>query len=327
MTDSDSSVQELARRLRAGERRALARAITLVESARVEDDRRAALLMSELLPHTGGALRIGVSGAPGVGKSTFIEAFGMHLVKLGHRVAVLAIDPSSALSGGSILGDKTRMPELSASDRVFVRPSPSGGSLGGVAQRTREAALLCEAAGYDIVLIETVGVGQSEFAVAHMTDTFLLLALAGAGDELQGIKRGIFELIDLLAITKADGENVSAAERARAEYASALRLLHQGLRGTVPEVLCVSAVEQRGIETVWSQIERAVERARASGAFDAKRAAQRRAWFSECVEQELHRRFFARPGVPERFSGLQAQVFQGDLLPREAARQLLNDAI
>src|SRR5512145_2668124 len=217
-------VEALAAAVCARDRRALAKAITLVESTRADHQESAQRLLEVLLPRTGTAARVGVSGVPGVGKSTFIEAFGLYLIGLGKRVAVLAVDPSSARSGGSILGDKTRMPRLSATPEAFIRPSPSGGSLGGVARRTREAMLLCEAAGYDVVIVETVGVGQSEYAVASMVDFFLVLMLAGAGDELQGIKKGILELADALAINKADGDNVARAERAAAEYRGALRL-------------------------------------------------------------------------------------------------------
>ncbi|HWP67091.1 MAG TPA: methylmalonyl Co-A mutase-associated GTPase MeaB, partial [Candidatus Limnocylindria bacterium] len=217
-------VNELAAGVRAGDRRALAKAITLVESTRRDHQADAQRLLEQLLPYTGRAVRLGVTGVPGVGKSTFIEAFGMHLVGCGKRVAVLAVDPSSARSGGSILGDKTRMVRLAAEDAAFIRPSPSGGSLGGVARRTREAMLVCEAAGYDVVIVETVGVGQSETAVASMVDFFLVLMLAGAGDELQGIKKGILELADALAINKADGDNLARATRAAAEYRAALNL-------------------------------------------------------------------------------------------------------
>jgi LAO/AO transport system kinase len=228
MTQTPLDLDDLLRGIRSNDRAALGRAITLVESNSPGDRDRAQELLTALLPSTGGAHRIGVSGVPGVGKSTFIERFGLQLVDEGHRVAVLAVDPSSSVSKGSILGDKTRMEKLAASDGAFIRPSPTGGSLGGVARKTREAILVCEAAGYDVVLVETVGVGQSETAVAEMVDFFLLLKLAGAGDELQGIKRGILELADLIAINKADGENLQAAELARAEFERALQIVRQG---------------------------------------------------------------------------------------------------
>lgn len=318
-----TNVTELAEHIRAGERRALARAITLVESSLERDQAHARELLQILLPFTGNSLRVGVSGAPGVGKSSLIEALGLHLLHLGHRVAVLAVDPSSALHGGSILGDKTRMPELSASPRAFVRPSPAGKSLGGIAERTREAILVCEAAGFDIVLVETVGVGQSEVAVAHLTDLFLLLALPGAGDELQGLKRGILELIDLLAITKADGTNLPAAERARADYGSALRILHHALHTEPPPVLTVSAHENHGIDSLWSTLLAMAEHARANGAFAHKRAAQRKSWFAQSVQRELHRRFFAVPETQARYIAFEQRVFAGELTPDQAAHELL----
>src|SRR5213595_2508312 len=243
-----SRPEALAADVRAGSRRALAKAITLVESTRANHQRAAQRLLELLLPGTGRAARVGVSGVPGVGKSTFIEVFGLHLIGLGKKVAVLAVDPSSALSGGSILGDKTRMPRLATASGAFIRPSPSAGSFGGVTRRTREALLVCEAAGYDVVLVETVGVGQSEFAVAAMVDFFLVLMLAGAGDELQGIKRGILELADALAINKADGDNVGRADLARAQYLAAFHLLRSGGLWE-PPVVTVSALEA----AVWTR--------------------------------------------------------------------------
>src|SRR5438094_2000280 len=250
-----SRPEALAADVRAGNRRALAKAITLVESTRADHQQAAQRLLELLLPHTGDAARIGISGVPGVGKSTFIEAFGLYLIGVAKRVAVLAVDPSSAVSGGSILGDKTRMPQLAAAPEAFIRPSPAAGSLGGVTRRTREALLVCEAAGYDVVLVETVGVGQSEFAVASMVDFFLVLMLAGSGDELQGIKKGILELADALAINKADGQNVRPAEQAAAQYRSALRLFRHASAGWDPPVVTVSALEGRGMDKVWSIIE------------------------------------------------------------------------
>src|SRR5258705_7646564 len=247
-----SRPEALAAEVRAGSRRALAKAITLVESTRADHQEEAQRLLELLLPHTGGAVRGGISGVPGVGKSTFIEAFGLHLVGLGKRVGVLAVDPSSAVSGGSILGDKTRMPRLAAAPEAFIRPSPAAGSLGGVTRRTREALLVCEAAGYDAVLVETVGVGQSEFAVASMVDFFLVLMLAGAGDELQGIKKGILELADALAINKADGDNVAHATQAAAQYKSALMLFRHTSLTWDPPVVTVSALESRGMDRVWA---------------------------------------------------------------------------
>ena len=251
-----SRIDLLAERILAGDRRALARAITLIESRRSEHQEQAAQLLGRLLPATGQAVRLGISGTPGAGKSTFIEAFGAHLIEQGHRVAVLAVDPTSRRSGGSILGDKTRMQRLAQAQAAFVRPSPAGDSLGGVARRTREAGLVCEAAGFDVVLIETVGVGQNETAVADMVDCFVLLLAPGAGDELQGIKRGVIELADLVLINKADGELRAAARRAQADYKAALALLRPGTAGWAPEVLTCSALEGTGIAEVWQAVRR-----------------------------------------------------------------------
>src|SRR5713101_3160682 len=261
-----SRPEALAADVRAGSRRALAKAITLVESTRADHQRAAQRLLELLLPDTGRAARLGVSGVPGVGKSTFIEAFGLHLIGGGKKVAVLAVDPSSALSGGSILGDKTRMPRLATASGAFIRPSPSAGSFGGVTRRTREALLVCEAAGHDVVLVETVGVGQSEFAVAAMVDFFLVLLLAGAGDELQGIKKGILELADALAINKADGDNVGHAEQAAAEYHAALNVFSHATPLWAPPVLIVSGLEEKGIDRVWGVVEDHRGRLTAAGA-------------------------------------------------------------
>ena len=248
---SPSTVNDLAAAIVAGERPALARAITLVESTRDDDRDRAEALLTQLLPRTGGAMRIGISGAPGVGKSTFIEAFGLHLTGEGKKVAVFAVDPSSRRGGGSILGDKTRMEKLSRDPNAYIRPSPAGTTLGGVARRTRECLLLAEAAGFDVVLIETVGVGQSETAVADMTDLFVLLASPGGGDDLQGIKRGVMELADLVLVTKADGDLLPASRRAVADYHAALHLMRPKHKGLQPSVLGVSALEGQGIAEAW----------------------------------------------------------------------------
>lgn len=316
-------VNELAAGVRAGDRRALAKAITLVESTRRDHQADAQRLLEQLLPYTGRAVRLGVTGVPGVGKSTFIEAFGMHLVGCGKRVAVLAVDPSSARSGGSILGDKTRMVRLAAEDAAFIRPSPSGGSLGGVARRTREAMLVCEAAGYDVVIVETVGVGQSETAVASMVDFFLVLMLAGAGDELQGIKKGILELADALAINKADGDNLARATRAAAEYRAALNLFRHTSPHWDPPVVTVSALEERGMGTVWSIVLDHHERMRACGELESKRRSQQLAWFWSVLEDELRGRFLARDDVRARLPEIERQVRDGQLPPTEGARRLL----
>ena len=306
-----------------GERRALAKAITLVESTRSDHQAEARQLLQELLPHTGKALRVGISGVPGVGKSTFIEAFGLYLIGEGHRVAVLAVDPSSSISGGSILGDKTRMPRLAASEEAFIRPSPSAGSLGGVARRTREAMLLCEAAGYDVVLVETVGVGQSEYTVASMVDCFLLLMLAGAGDELQGIKRGIVELADILAINKADGDNVAAAGRAAAQLKSALSLLRSPTEGWTPPVATVSALEERGMDKLWELVLEHRKHLEEHGLFERRRAEQREAWLTSMIHDDLEQRFFSREDVQALLPQVREDVEKGRITPTEGARRLL----
>jgi LAO/AO transport system kinase len=318
-----SAVETLAAGVRAGDRRALAKAITLVESTRADHQQDAQRLLEVLLPHTGGAVRLGVSGVPGVGKSTFIEAFGLHLIGTGKRVAVLAVDPSSALSGGSILGDKTRMPRLGAAPEAFIRPSPSAGSFGGVTRRTREALLVCEAAGYGVVIVETVGVGQSEFAVASMVDFFLVLVLPGAGDELQGIKKGILELADALAINKADGENVARAEQAAAQYRAALNLLTRGGATWEPPVLIVSALEGRGMDVVWSVVEEHHRVFGASGELARKRREQQQTWFWSVLRDGLERRFLARDDVARLLPEMERAVAAGTVTPTEAARRLL----
>jgi LAO/AO transport system kinase len=323
MPPAPNRPEALAEGVRAGDRRALAKAITLVESTRADDQRAAQRLLELLLPATGQAARVGVSGVPGVGKSTFIEAFGLHLIGIGKRVAVLAVDPSSALSGGSILGDKTRMPRLSAAPEAFIRPSPAAGSLGGVARRTREALLVCEAAGYDVVLVETVGVGQSEFAVASMVDFFLVLMLAGAGDELQGIKKGILELADALAINKADGDNVTRATQAAAQYKAALTLLRPSSPSWNPPVVTVSALESRGMDTVWSIVEEHRAKQVVSGVLDEKRRAQQEAWFWSMIDEGLKQHFLARGDVARLLPEMEAAVASAALTPTEAARRLL----
>ena len=317
-------VEELARGVREGDRALLGRAITLVESRRPDHHRRAQELLRLLLPHTGGAHRIGISGVPGVGKSTFIEGFGTHLTGLGHRVAVLAVDPSSSLSGGSILGDKTRMAELAADSRAFIRPSPTGGSLGGVARTTREVILLVEAAGYDTVLVETVGVGQSETLVADMVDVFVTLMLAGAGDELQGIKRGILELVDLVVVNKADGDNRVAAERSRAEYERALGLLRPaGEAGWSPRVVTCSALERRGLDHVRELVGEHRRWAEGGGLLEARRRQQRVHWMWSMVEEEVLSALRDHPEVRDIRPGLEQDVRDGRTTPTAAAEALL----
>jgi LAO/AO transport system kinase len=313
----------LAADLRAGERRALAKAITLVESTRADHQAEAQRLLEELLPYTGTAVRVGITGVPGAGKSTFIEAFGLHLIDGGHRVAVLAVDPSSARSGGSILGDKTRMSRLSATPEAYIRPSPSGGSLGGVARRTREGLLVCEAAGYDVVLVETVGVGQSEVAVASMVDFFLVLMLPGAGDELQGIKKGIIELADALVVNKADGDNVQRAGQAAAEYKNALRLFHHTTATWDPPVLLASALEGRGMDAVWAVIQDHRAKLTATGELAQKRREQQRAWLWSLVRDGLEQRFVGRSDVKRLLAELEPALAAQAMTPTEAARRLL----
>jgi LAO/AO transport system kinase len=306
-----------------GDRRALARAVTLVESTRAPDQQAAEALLTELLPRTGGAMRIGISGAPGVGKSTFIETFGLHLTGQGRRVAVFAIDPSSRRSGGSILGDKTRMEKLSREPNAYIRPSPAGTTLGGVARRTRESVLLAEAAGFDVVIVETVGVGQSETAVADMTDLFVLLASPGGGDELQGIKRGVMELADLLLVTKADGDLLPAARRAVAEYHAALHLLQPKHKGLQPKVMTVSSVEGAGIAQAWAEMA-AIHAALGQGeALDRLRADQARRWFWSEVQTVLSEAILSEPALAGRVAALEGAVARGGALPYTAARALV----
>jgi LAO/AO transport system kinase len=309
--------------VREGDRRALARAITLVESTRPDHRDDAVALLEALLPATGGAIRVGISGAPGAGKSTFIETLGVHLVDAGHRVAVLAVDPSSARSGGSILGDKTRMEQLSRRREAFIRPSPSGGTLGGVARRTREALLVCEAAGFDVVLVETVGVGQSEIAVAGMVDLFVLLLAPGGGDELQGVKRGIVELADLLVVNKCDGALADLARHTAADYGHALPLVRTGDAGAIDRVRTCSALLGEGIAELWSTVEELVDAARASGELDDRRTDQARQWMWSEVTDTLLDDLRADVGVRAQIDALEHDVSRGKMSPAAAARQVL----
>ena len=316
--------QALAERLRGGDRRALARAITLVESTRADHRAAARALLEDLLPDTGGAVRLGISGVPGVGKSTFIEAFGLHLLDQGHRLAVLAVDPTSARSGGAILGDKTRMQALSQRRAAFIRPSPTSGTLGGVARRTREVMMVCEAAGFDVVMIETVGVGQSETVVAEMVDMFLLLLLPGGGDELQGIKKGIAEIADLLVVNKADTGFENAARAAAAEYRSALRLVRPATAAWTPPVVTCSALEGRGLDHVWDQVTAYRTAMAEGGHLTRRRAAQARSWMWQEVEETLRETFRAHPGVAARLPALETAVTEGHTPATAAARDLLD---
>ena len=314
-------MSDLAARLQAGERRALAKAITLIESTRADHREQADALLTALMPATGRALRLGISGVPGVGKSTFIEALGVYLIEQGHRVAVLTIDPSSSVSGGAILGDKTRMERLSMDTRAFIRPSPSSGTLGGVAEKTREALLLCEAAGYGVVIVETVCVGQSETAVAGMTDLYLLLQLPNAGDDLQAIKKGVMELADLVVINKADLD-AAAATRAQAQITSALRLLPTHAQ-TVQRVLQVSALKSDGIAPLWAAVTGLRDEREASGAWAARRREQSLAWMWERIQAGLKQAFVAHPAVHAQLDEATAAVSDGRTPASTAARQLL----
>ncbi|MBE1284141.1 MAG: methylmalonyl Co-A mutase-associated GTPase MeaB [Rhodobacteraceae bacterium] len=317
-------ITQLGDRILDGDRRALARAITLVESGREDHREQASELLARLAGHKRQAMRIGLSGTPGVGKSTFIESFGMYLTAQGLRVAVLAVDPSSARSGGSILGDKTRMERLSRDRNAFIRPSPSQTHLGGVARRTREAVALCEAAGFDVVLIETVGVGQSETVVAEMSDLFLLLLAPAGGDELQGVKRGIMEMADLILVNKADGALKPVATRTCADYAGALRLLRKRPQDPegFPKAMTVSALEEDGLSTAWEEMQELIGWRREHGAWDQRRAEQARYWFDQEVRQALLARL-ETPQAREQMAELAASVSKGDQSPTVAARAML----
>lgn len=311
---------DLRRGVREGNRALLARAVTLIESSAPAHLEQAQTLLAELLPETGGALRVGVTGVPGAGKSTLIEALGLHLVRQGHRVAVLAIDPSSTVSGGSILGDKTRMVRLAREPKAFIRPSPNGGTLGGVARKSRETMLLCEAAGFDVILVETVGVGQSEVAIRGMTDFFLFLAIAGAGDELQGIKKGVLELADLVAVNKADGENLNRARLAKAEYNRILHLLAPATEGWKTKACLVSALTGNGIDELWKRILAFREVTMGSGVFDQRRREQQVAWFRSSVEAAALEAFYGQSGRRERLRELEKLVGDGVIPVRTAVR-------
>ena len=313
-----------ARAVIAGERRALAQAITLIESTRADDRAKAEALLETLLPKSGKSIRLGISGSPGVGKSTFIEAFGLYLLNQGRKLAVLAVDPSSPRSGGSILGDKTRMEELAKDERAFIRPSPSGGTLGGVARRTREAMLACEAAGFDVIIIETVGVGQSEIAVSDMVDMFVLLLAPGGGDELQGIKRGIVEIADAIVVTKRDGEFFNAASQIAADYRGALAFLRPPIEGwTVPVMTC-SAAKRTGMEQIWSAVTKHNQMVSDSGALAKRRAAQNEAWLWSELREGLIDRFKDHADVAAILDATEAAVKSGALAPTAAARKLLD---
>jgi len=305
-------------------RRIVAKTITLIESSLPSHQKMAKAIVDALLPYTGKAVRIGITGVPGVGKSTYIESFGLQLVEQGHRLAVLAVDPSSSKSGGSIMGDKTRMEKLSLEQQAFIRPSPTGGTLGGVARRTRETIVVCEAAGFDVVIVETVGVGQSETTVASMVDFFLVLMLAGAGDELQGIKKGVLELADAIAINKADGNNIENSKKAKIEYEKALNLLTPSSKIWSPPVLTCSAVTMDGIEDIWQTILDHKKKLEISGELGEKRRRQALDWLWALVEEGLRERFYRNPDVEKSLSEIVKAVEKGKTAPTAAAYRLLD---
>ncbi len=319
----DLSLDEYAEGVLAGDRALLGRAITLIESNRERDFAFAEELLTRVMPQTGGGCRVGITGVPGVGKSTFIDTLGTYLTDAGHRVAVLAVDPSSGVSGGSILGDKTRMPRLGVDGNAFIRPSPSAGMLGGVARKTRETMLICEAAGFDVILVETVGVGQSETVVAEMTDFFLALMLPGAGDELQGIKRGLLELADMLVINKADGDNEPAAKRAAREYANALHFTRPADPAWLPPVKTCSAKENTGIDEVWQTIADRHADLRKLGRLDEKRRQQRLGWLHSLIDEQLRLTLAANSAVKAVRQGIEADVLEGRIPAATGARGIL----
>jgi LAO/AO transport system kinase len=317
-----NDIEQAAKAIRAGDRVALARAITLVESAKPHDQASAQALLERLLQHTGKSVRVGISGVPGAGKSTLIDQLGLNLVAQGHKVAVLAVDPTSSRTGGSILGDKTRMGRLAAEPSAFIRPSPAGDSLGGVTKSTRETIALAEAAGHDVVLVETVGVGQSETAVANMVDIFVVVAIPGAGDELQGIKRGLLELADIIAVNKADGDQVERANRAAMEYRTALHILAAGHPNWDPQVLTLSARDNQGLDALWAKIEERHQAFKASGALAVRRADQAAAWMREIFEQRLLADFKGGRRAARHFQDLEDKVRRGEMTPAAAAQEL-----
>ncbi|MCC5834004.1 MAG: methylmalonyl Co-A mutase-associated GTPase MeaB [Opitutales bacterium] len=312
------------RGIRKGDRTTLARAITLVESNAAQHEEMAQAILKELLPSTGNSIRIGITGIPGVGKSTFIEALGEYLCAEGHRVAVLAVDPSSSLTRGSVLGDKTRMEQLARNPRAFIRPSATGGNLGGVARKTRETLMLCEAFGFDIILLETVGVGQSEVTVRSMVDCFLLLQIAGAGDELQGIKKGVVELADIIVVNKADGDNLQRANLAKAEFNRVLHYLQPITAGWKPKAVTVSSMTGAGIQELWYLLQSFVEATREHQVFDQRRQQQNADWFESLLDEAIRRRYYEQAGIRDQLSNLRRKVAAGELPAAMAVERMMN---
>ena len=323
-TENGDGIDELAAAVRGGDRAALPRAITLVESTRADHRDRAQQLLLALMPAAGNALHVGITGVPGVGKSTTIEALGMYLIERGHRVAVLAVDPSSTRTGGSILGDKTRMPQLAVHPDAYIRPSPTSGTLGGVAKATRETIVLLEAAGFDVVLVETVGVGQSEVAVSNMVDTFVFLTLARTGDQLQGIKKGVLELADIVVVNKADGNHLQEARKAARELSGAIRLIYPRETLWRPPVLTMSALEGTGLDELWEIVERHRDVLTEAGDFEARRRAQQVDWTWQMVRDTVLDRVLSNPSVRKARADVERQVLTGELTPALAAQQILN---
>jgi len=322
VTKTAQSNEDLGKAVRAGDRVALGRAITLIESTRPADQVRARALLQDLLPDTGKAVRIGISGVPGAGKSTLIDQLGLNLIEQGHKVAVLAVDPTSSRTGGSILGDKTRMGRLASEGHAFIRPSPAGSSLGGVTKTTRETIAIAEAAGFDVVLVETVGVGQSETAVSNMVDVFVVIAIPGAGDELQGIKRGLLELADIIAVNKADNDNVERANRAATEYRAALHILAASNAAWQPAVLTISAQENVGLDALWEKIGECHATLIEAGVLDARRADQSASWMREIFEQRLLAAFKGGRRAARQYQDIEDRVREGSLTPTEGADAL-----
>ncbi|MGA8329019.1 MAG: methylmalonyl Co-A mutase-associated GTPase MeaB [Mycobacterium sp.] len=322
-TGNGDGIDEIAAAVRGGDRAALARAITLVESTRADHRDQAQQLLLTLMPAAGDALHVGITGVPGVGKSTTIEALGMYLIERGHRVAVLAVDPSSTRTGGSILGDKTRMPQLAVHPDAYIRPSPTSGTLGGVARATRETIVLLEAAGFDVILVETVGVGQSEVAVANMVDSFVFLTLARTGDQLQGIKKGVLELADIVVVNKADGDHLQEARKAARELSGAIRLIYPRETLWRPPVLTMSALEGTGLDELWRTVERHRDVLTEAGDFEARRRAQQVEWTWQMVRDTVLDRVLSNPAVRKGRADVERQVLTGELTPALAAQQIL----